>query len=50
MRSDFNQTFIGMIMSQVEQKHDDSKADAWMAVATISIVVATVVFWLSNQG
>jgi hypothetical protein len=37
-------------MSQELQKYDDSKADAWMAIATITIVVATVVFWLSNQG
>ncbi|MFT4998859.1 MAG: hypothetical protein ACI8RO_002215 [Flavobacteriales bacterium] len=36
-------------MSQEETKHDDSAADAWTAVATIGIVVATVVFWLSNQ-
>jgi hypothetical protein len=50
MRSVFNQTFIGIMMSQEEPKHDDSKADAWMAIATIAIVVSTVVFWLSNQG
>ncbi|MFQ3323252.1 MAG: hypothetical protein ACI90U_001072 [Pseudomonadales bacterium] len=37
-------------MSQKETKHDDSAADAWTALATIAIVVSTVVFWLSNQS
>ncbi len=49
MPSDFKQTVTGAIMSQEESKYDDSQADAWMAVATIVIVVSTVVFWLSNQ-
>lgn len=49
MPSDFKQTVIGVIMSQEDSKYDDSQADAWMAVATIAIVVSTVVYWLSNQ-
>jgi|TARA_B110000977_G_C10822829_1_gene394928 hypothetical protein len=50
MRCDFNQTQMDVIMSQEETNYDDSKADAWMALATIAIVVATVVYWLSGQG
>jgi hypothetical protein len=34
---------------QIQQKHDDSKVDAIMAVATIVLFVSTVLFWISNQ-
>lgn len=34
---------------QVKQDYSDDKADAFAAIAIISIVVATVVYWLSGM-
>ena len=37
-------------MSDQEQsKYNDGLADAWASVAVITIVVATVVYWLSGM-
>lgn len=34
---------------QSEQKNSDSCADAIAAIATVSILIIAVVFWISNQ-
>jgi len=34
---------------QTKQDYSDDKADAFAAIAIISIVVATIVYWLSGM-
>ena len=34
---------------QSEQKNSDSCADAIAAIATVSIFIIAVIFWISNQ-
>jgi len=37
-------------MSEQQKTHSDGAADAFAAIAVITIVVVTAVFWLSNLG
>lgn len=36
-------------IQQAEKQTGDSCADAFAAIATVSLLVLTMVFWLSNQ-